>query len=194
MTVPRIVIATLNEGELRKTLTTFRADLTTIYLESETRVVLTPIQDFIGPRITLPPVHWLCGRAFGPNLEIRWHTDRQGAQNNQFEVMALTESNAGPQNWQASGWTLLLDSVVKPRNVLLAGINNLNLPTNHMLYRAQPEGGLWIEESIPRPLHYPHVDPKADRVILRCVDYLSRGLVVLTRLREFAPYNKSDTF
>ncbi len=55
---PRLLTTTLDEATLRRTLTTFNVLLTTIYLESETRVALSPLGDFLGPKITLPPVRW----------------------------------------------------------------------------------------------------------------------------------------
>jgi hypothetical protein len=67
-------------------------------------------------------------------------------------------------------------------------VNSTALPPDHVLYNAQPQGGLWIDTRIPRPLTYPAPDPQAPRVVLRCIDYLSRGLVVLTRLCALATY------
>ena len=179
--MPRIVIATLDESVLRQTLVDLRASLTTIYLESETRVVLAPLSDFLGPKITLPPVRWLVGRAFGPTLEIRWHLD-----GDQYEAAALTETGTLPPNWQESAWNRLLDPTTRSRGVLLAGTNSRALPRDHNLYDAQ--GGLWIDTRISRPLNYPVADLKAGRVVLRCIDYFSRGLVVLTRLAALEPY------
>ncbi|MEP7289688.1 MAG: hypothetical protein ABI947_28385 [Chloroflexota bacterium] len=183
MLAPRVLTASLNEADLRQTLTEFKANLTTIYLESETRVVLVPITDFLGPKITLPPVRWLVGRAFGPALEIRWHSE-----GNQFETATLTENNSGPADWQASLWNPKLDPITRPRDVLLVGTNTTSLPPEHILYNAQPQGGLWIDTRFPHPLNYPVADLQAQRVVLRCIDYLSRGLVVLTRLCTLAPY------
>ncbi len=168
---------TLDETGLRQTLASFNAHLKTIYLESETRIVLVPLADFLGPKIALPPVRWLTGRAFGHALEIRWRLE-----GDLFETAALTESDVGPANWQESQWNALLDPVTRPRDVLLVGVNSIVLPPDHILYNAQPDGGLWIDTSVPRPLAYPAPDPKARRVVLHCLDYLSRGLVVLTRL------------
>ncbi|MCC7446700.1 MAG: hypothetical protein IT324_04750 [Anaerolineae bacterium] len=181
---PRLMTASLDEATLRQTLTAYNTLLTTIYLESETRVVLSPLGDFLGPKITLPPVRWLIGRAFGPALEIRWHVE-----GDQFEATALTESGAGPDDWQPSQWNTLLDPTTHPRDVLLVGVNTLALPPDHIHHNAQPDGGLWIDTRIPRPLYYPAPDPKAQRVVLRCLDYLSHGLVVITRLCGLASYN-----
>lgn len=183
MAAPRISTATLDESGLRKVLNQFNAHLKLIYLESETRVVLTPLEDFLGPKITLPPVRWLTGRAFGPDLEIRWHLE-----GDLFESSALTETSKGPTDWQSSKWNAQLDPQTKPRDVLLHGLNSTALPRDHILYNAQPQGGMWIDTHIPRPLTYPAPDAKAERVVLRCVDYLSRGLVVVTRLCSLATY------
>ncbi len=185
---PHLVTASLDEPGLRQTLSTFNPHLETIYLESETRIVLAPLADFLGPRITLPPVRWLAGRAFGPALEIRWRLE-----GDLFEATALTESDqAGmyPATWQESQWNALLDPVTRPRDVLLVGVNSAALPPDHVLYNAQPGGGLWIDTRIPRPLSYPVPDPEAARVVLHCLDYLSRGLVVLTRLCALAAYSE----
>src|SRR5579871_5960331 len=124
--MPRLVTSTIDESALRQTLAEFNAALTTIYLESETRVVLTPLSDFLGPRITLPPVRWLTGRAFGPTLEIRWNAD--GVQREQFGAVALTENGSLPANWQDSPWNALLDPDTRPRDVLLVGVNSIALP------------------------------------------------------------------
>lgn len=195
MTAPRIVTAALDEAALRQTLADYRAYLIAVYLESETRVVLAPLADFLGPRITLPPVRWLAGRAFGPALEIRWTLD-----GTLFEAVALSESDTGPAasqpdtssppRWLESAWAARLDPQTRTRTVLLAGLNAASLPADHVLYNAQPQGGLWVETRIPRPLRYPLVDPLARRVALRCVDYLWRGLVVLTRLADFVPFSQ----
>ena len=185
MAAPRISHASLDETALRKTLSKFKADLKLIYLESETRIVLSALEDFLGPKITLPPVRWLSGRAFGPDLEIRWHQE-----GDQFETSALTESDKGPIDWQLSKWTPLLDPQTRPRDVLLRGVNITALPSDHILHNAQPQGGLWIDTTIPRPLAYPAPDSKAERVVLCCVDYLSRGLVVITRLCALATYQQ----
>ncbi len=184
--LPRLVTASFDETGLRQTLSTFNAHLKTIYLESETRIVLVPLADFLGPKITLPPVRWLTGRAFGPALEVRWRLE-----GDVFETTALTESDVGPANWQESKWNALLDPVTQPRDVLLVGINSTALPPDHALYNAQPDGGLWIDTRVPRPLYYPAPDPKAHRVVLHCLDYLSRGLVVLTRLCALSAANGS---
>jgi hypothetical protein len=178
---PRVLTATLDEGALRQTLAAHRNDLVSIYLESETRVVLAPLADFLGPRITLPPVRWLVGRAFGSTLEIRWQSD-----GSQFVAAALSETTIEFPDWKPS--PIKFDSDTKSRDVLLAGINNIALPIEHPLYNAQPNGDLWIADRLPYPLRYPVSDPKVERVVLRCVDYFSRGLVVLTRLREFVTY------
>jgi hypothetical protein len=184
---PRLVTASLDESVLRQTLAAFDANLTTIYLESETRVVLVPLADFLGPKIVLPPVRWLTGRAFGPALEIRWRLE-----SDLFEATALAESAIGPTGWQDSPWNAWLDPVTRPRDVLLVGVNSIDLPPDHVLYNAQLQGGLWIDTRIPRPLTYPAPDPKAQRVVLHCIDYLSHGLVVLTRLCTLATYGGPD--
>jgi hypothetical protein len=181
---PRLLSASLDEAALRRVLSAYNNLLTLVYLESETRVVLAPLVDFLGPKITLPPVPWLVGRAFGPTLEIRWHTE-----GDQFEALSLTESGAGPDDWQASPWTPLLDPVTRERYVLLAGVNSTALPSDHTLYNAQPDGGLWVDTRIARPLNYPAPDPKAERVTLRCIDYCSRGIVVISRLAALASYD-----
>jgi hypothetical protein len=183
---PRLLNATLDESALRACLSRFSADLTTIYLESETRVVLAPLPDFLGPRVTLPPVRWYVGRAFGPSLEIRWNL--QGDQGDHFEAIALTESASGPSDWQPSAWNPLLDAETRSRTVLLRGVNTGALPPDHVLFDRQSQGGLWIESSIPHPLTYPAPEPKAERVALRCVDYLSRGYVVITRMAALDTY------
>lgn len=175
--------ASLEEAALRRVLSTHSSLLTTIYLESETRVILAPLADYLGPRITLPPVPWLVGRAFGPTLEIRWHSD-----GDQYDALALTESGAGPGDWTASPWNSLLDSGTRERDVLLVGVNSTALPADHRLYNAQPQGGLWIDTRIAQPLNYPAPDPKAERVVLRCIDYMSHGVVVITRLTALASY------
>src|SRR5260221_261791 len=136
---PQLSNATLNESGLRKALNAYSADLTTIYLESETRVVLTALADYLGPKIRLPPVHWLAGHAFGPALEIRWHLS--GDQRDQFEAVALTETNVGPTEWQANAWNPMLDAETRTRDVLVPGGNSMSLPKDHLHYNAQQPGG-----------------------------------------------------
>ncbi len=188
---PHLTNATLDESGLRKALNEHSADLTTVYLESETRVVLTALADYLGPKITLPPVHWLVGRAFGPALEIRWHSS--GDQRDQFEAVALTETNVGPTEWQANAWNPMLDAETRTRDVLLRGVNSIALPEDHLHYNAQPQGGLWIDTRIPRPLRYPTTEPMASRLVLHCIDYLSQGLVVITRLCTITAYREPRT-
>jgi hypothetical protein len=183
---PQLTTTTLDESALRQALSTHAAQLTTIYLESETRVVLAPLVDYLGPKITLPPVRWLTGRAFGPTLEIRWRHD--GAAD-LFSATGLTETATGPEGWQNSPWNAVLDGTTRPRDVLLAGINTTALPGDHVLFNVQPQGGVWIDSRIPRPLYYPASSLNAQRLVLRCVDYLSRGLVVITRLCALAAYD-----
>jgi hypothetical protein len=186
---PQLTTATLDESALRQALNTHVTQLTTIYLESETRVVLAPLVDYLGPKITLPPVRWLTGRAFGPALEIRWRLDRAA---DLFNATALTETPIGPEGWQASPWNAVLDATTRPRDVLLFGVNSTSLSTDHTLFNVQPQGGLWIDTRIPRPLNYPAPNPKAQRLALKCIDYLSRGLVVITRLCALAAYDESN--
>jgi hypothetical protein len=180
---PRLSTASLDEATLRQTLATYNNVLTTIYLESEARVVLAPLSSYLGPKITLPPVRWLTGRAFGPTLEIRWRMDGE-----QYESTALTESDAGPMDWQPSSWNARLDAVTRPRDVLLRGINAATLPPEHVLHNSQRDCGIWIDERIPQPLTYPAPDRAARRVVMRGIDYLSWGVVVLTRLSALATY------
>src|SRR5579859_598376 len=188
MSAPRLSNTTLDESGLRACLGRFNADLTTIYLESETRVVLAPLADFLGPRVTLPPVRWYVGRAFGPALEIRWNLQRD--QGDQFEAIALTESATGPSDWQANAWNPLLDTDSRQRTVLLRGLNTDSLPPEHVLFDKQPQGGMWIDPAIPHPLTYPTMQLRARRVALHCVDYLWRGYVVITRMAALEPYGK----
>src|SRR5262249_40965789 len=140
--------------------------------------------DFTGPKITLPPVRWSVGRAFGPTLEIRWRLD-----GDQFEAIALTENAAlRPPGWKDSPWMSRLDSTTRLRDVLLAGVNSIALPPDHAAYNARSGGGLWLDQRLSRPLIYPAPDPKAKRLVLRCLDYLSRGLVVMTRMCAIETY------
>lgn len=186
---PQLTTSTLDEAALRQALSTHAAQLTTIYLESETRVVLAPLADYLGPKISLPPVRWLTGRAFGMALEIRWRLD--GAAD-VFNATALTETAIGPEGWQSSPWNAMLDVTTRQRDVLLAGVNSTALPADHGLFNVQPQGGVWLDTRIPHPLNYPTTNLKAQRLVLRCVDYLSRGLVVITRLCALAAYDDSS--
>jgi hypothetical protein len=186
---PQLTTATLDEAALRQALSTHATQLTTIYLESETRVVLAPLADYLGPKITLPPVRWLTGRAFGPTLEIRWRLD--GAAD-LFSATALTETTSSPEGWLGSPWNAILDATTRSRNVLLAGVNSTLLPSDHKLFKVQPQGGVWIDMRIPRPLYYPAPNPKAQQLVLQCVDYLSRGLVVITRLCALVAYDAAQ--
>ena len=185
MPSPRLSNALLDETGLRKALNDHAASLTTIYLESETRVVFTALADYLGPKITLPPVRWRMGRAFGPTIEIRWHLGNEpGSQGDQFQATCMTETNVGPSNWQPSAWNALLDAETHSRDVLLRGVNSIALPKDHLSFNVQPQGGLWIDIRVPRPLRYPTTSLTAPRLVLKCIDYYSQGLVVLTRLCE----------
>ncbi|HVO42542.1 MAG TPA: hypothetical protein VMT34_07960 [Aggregatilineales bacterium] len=179
---PRIARATLDETELRRILMDHAAALPLIYLESSTRIVLRPTADFLGPKITLPPIRWLVGRAFGPTLEIRWAL-REG----QFAATALTESVETPPTWTPSPWMGRLDPTTRPRDILLYGTNVSVLPPGSVQLPGGVRDGVWVDERIPRFLDYPLVDPKAQHVVLRGVDYTSRGIVVITRFCELAP-------
>src|SRR5260221_3194588 len=149
--MPYVTVRTLDERGLRQVLSGLPGKpLTTIYLESETRIILTGIEDFLGPKIILPPVRWLYGRAFGPDLEIRWRQD-----GDQTEAIALTETGSlGPSGWRESPWMARLDPATRQRDILLVGLNTIDLPPDHAAYNARPSGGLWLDMKIPRPLAY----------------------------------------
>ncbi len=181
---PRVMLAAPTSDELRRVLGDNAGRLPFIYLESDTRVILARLADYL--KGALPASRWSVGRAFGAALEIRWRRDDLS-----LDAQALCEDESAPPGWTPSPWNTQLDAVVHPRNVLLAGVNALNLPPDHVLAQSAREadtGGLWVSESIVRPLYYPVSDPRAERVMLRCVDYLSGGMVVLSRLCDVVPY------
>ncbi len=185
--MPRLMLATLDAAALLKTLQSHAAALRYIYLESETRVVLAPFSDYLSSPSPWPRVRWLNGRAFGPNLEIRWHQEDLI-----IELQALSETDNAPQGWLAGEWNTQFDPEAQPRRVLLAGVNSALLPQNHVLHSNDPQSGLWVSPTMARPLKYPIGDPSAARVMLSCLDYCVNGIVVLTRLVDLIPYTESE--
>ncbi len=181
---PCVLLATLDEAGLERALTSVAGDLRFVYLESETETLIAPFSDYGAGR--LPALRWTVGRAFGPTLEVRWRRDDLN-----YDAQALSEGDIAPLAWTTSAWDAQLDPLTRARDVLLAGVNTLTLPVDHVLAKAAPDGGMWFSESIARPLRYPVSDPRADRVTLRCVDYLAGRLVVLTRLVDLVPYAPS---
>lgn len=173
---PRVLLAALNAPDLRLTLQAASSELPYVYLESETRVVLMLLAAYLEDNAQ---TYWTQGRAFGPELEIRWRRDDLS-----FDVQSLCEDDRALPGWTPSDWKL--DTDAQPRDVLLAGLNVAALPKDHPLFSTQ--GGVWIAESIARPLLYPIRDRYATRVVLRCLDYRSGGRVVITRLCDLAAY------
>lgn len=167
--------------DLRRVLERHAERLPYLYLESETRVLLVRLTDYLAGK--LPDVRWQVGRAFGPDLEMRWRRDDLS-----LEAQWLCEDESAPPGWTPSDWNVRLDATAQARNVLLAGVNTLTLPPDHALANAAPNGGLWLSDSIGAPLRYPVSDPRAERVVLRCLDYTVGGIVVLTRLCDVATY------
>jgi hypothetical protein len=169
---PQIGNTVLNEAALRRLLT--NSALSLVYLESSTRVVLRRLDDFIGSKSTLPPVHWQYGRAFGPTLEIRW-----APEGDLFGVMVLTENLSLPtlsEGWLPNPWVGRLDPTPRKRDILLYGVNT--------------GAGTWHDPRLPHLLDYPIGTRNAERVVLKVLDYTAHGLVVLTRFCELAAYQK----
>ncbi len=174
------MLAALNAADLLLTLHSMSSELPYVYLESETRVSLVPLAAYLESDAQ---PFWIQGRAFGPKLEIRWRRDDLT-----LDVQSLCEDDRVLPGWTPSDWKL--DAEAQPRDVLLAGINVAALPKDHVLF--SPQGGLWVAESIARPLLYPIRDAYAARVVLRCLDYRSAGKVVITRLCDLAAYRPKD--
>lgn len=153
--------------KLAETIDTFKQHLVYLYLESETDVELLAY--------TRPEPAWSYGRAFGPELEIRWQPAGRG-----FELLLLTETE---RTWPAP-WRALPDGPSQPDSaapgqVLLWGDHVSRLQHPHRLAGSQTQA--WVETRIPRALRYP-LTGTARWVKARVVVYRCQERPVLTRL------------
>jgi hypothetical protein len=146
----------------------FKDKLKYLYFESEATIELMDYRP--------PEPAWTHGRAFGPELEVRWQRVRDG-----FELLLLSEQLPQPPGWEpvAGGTPLPPDSADPPGQVLLWGTHISQLQQPHHL--AGGQGDAWIETRIPRPLEYP-VSGAPRWVKARVVVYRCQGRPVLTRL------------
>jgi len=115
------------------------------------------------------PDQWTEGRAFGLNVEVRWH--KVGADHYRLDV--LSEDRAAMPS--GDGWRPLAQEIdsVRKRKILLWG----------ELTRASSQPPDWREVRIPHPLEYPFPDPDPEtpRVAVGGWDYLVSSIVVATR-------------
>lgn len=162
------------EGDdLAAELAPFAEELKYAYVERMEDVALVYFEDLedVG--------RWSQGRAFGPDLEIRWERDGDG-----YELLSLTErEDLSPSggDWQAVEAGI---DGLEERAVLLWGTHRHHLPSTHRQYSESEEvPDEWIETRIPRPLRYP-VEGGPAHVRIAALDYQRQGVTVLTRFRE----------
>ena len=121
---------------------------------------------------------WPQGRAFCPDLELRWFPTESN-----FQLHLLTEQ---PDFVPADGWQQiqLPANQVAERIILLWGTHRRSLPSSHRLYRqATNIPDEWIETRLPRPLHYP-VDGQPAWVRANVRDYQRDYITLFTRLHS----------
>lgn len=135
-----------------------------------------------------PVPHWTHGRAFGPDLEVRWTRRRAG----QVDLALLTESPLPEREQKDAGWQPIplladgapatLDAQVEDGGVMLLGVSRR--------HEKSPRGGdpsapnEWTDSRVPHPLVYPvrAEDPPQRWVRLKTKTYRANGCPLLTRM------------
>lgn len=122
------------------------------------------------------PSAYTTGRAFGPTVEVRWHT----VPHNAFSVQILAE-----QPVYLDGFVEVPRSFdpapSEPYHILLFGTLARDLKDEH--YWGASADRVWIETRIPRPLQYP-VDDAYHQVGVLVHDYCMNGMTIATRWLE----------
>lgn len=139
--------------------------LTWVYAERMENIVL----DWRTEWLKSPdaPEHWMHGRAFGPELELRWEQRQDG-----FEVRVITDGGAPPNGLACSEIPFDLAADEDEQRLLLVGERDRDRPSDRPT---------WSVARIPRYLAYP-ADGSAARVALAQRVYRKSGQVVATRL------------
>lgn len=110
---------------------------------------------------------WPLGRAFGPQLEVRWREVEPG----KYDLLVLSEKDEGlGDSWeQETHEVRTTDAENRPLKAYLWGTYKGNQ-------------GVWIETRIPRELKYP-LDSPQDFAYLETAEYSRGGMVRFTRFR-----------
>jgi hypothetical protein len=130
-----------------------------------------------------PDPYWSHGRAFGPDLEVRWSRRRDG----KVDLTLLTESDLPEQvDWQPipllENASATLEAVVEDGRVMLRGVSRRH---GKSPYGGDPKApNEWTESRIPRPLAYPvdAGDPPRRWARLSVRTYRVNGCPLLTRM------------
>lgn len=118
---------------------------------------------------------WPTGRLFGPDVELRW----QKLDDDRYALQILTEAIALAPTGE--GWQEHRFDDRKSDTLFLRG--------EHRRHRAGAKGDEpdeWVEAITPVALRYPIRPKRFAR--LEVVHYRKDGMVVLTRMKEVAPY------
>ncbi|MBL7183265.1 MAG: hypothetical protein ISS50_02320 [Anaerolineae bacterium] len=108
---------------------------------------------------------WPRGRAFGPELEVRWWEVEPG----RYGLLVLSEKDEGLKD----GWTQETHEVRSTAE---------DRPLKVYLWGTHKGQGVWIETRIPRELRYP-LDSPQDFAYLEIAEYSRDGMVRFTRFR-----------
>lgn len=138
-----------------------------------------------------PDPHWTHGRAFGPNLEVRWTRRRDG----QVDLALLTESPLSEREQNKTGWQPIpllahlstdppasLDAQVDDGWVMQLGVSRRHEKSPHGRDPNAPNE--WTDNRVPRPIVYPldAGDPPRRWVRLQVKTYRANGCPLLTRM------------
>lgn len=139
--------------------------LTWVYAERMENTVL----DWRVEWLKLPgaPERWTHGRAFGPDLELRWEQRQDG-----FEVRVITNGCAPPDGLSLAEVPFNLTADEDEQQLLLIGERDRDRPSDRPT---------WSAARIPCYLAYP-ADDSAARVALAQRVYRQNGQVIATRL------------
>lgn len=172
---PHIYYRQVEREALPTLVDSFADQLTYLFFESAPTMDLQPY--------ATPDPSWLRGRAFGPEMEVRWQrTDEE------YDVHLLTEVAQELDGWEEIhlGGEAEMEAS-DDFSILLWGTHRQYLPSTHIQAGEGDEvPHEWIETRIPRPLHYPVVEV-APFVEAVAINYVVRGKVVLTRLKGLRP-------
>ncbi len=167
---PHLYYHQVSAAQLPQMLDDLKSHLSYLYWESESAIELVEYQTVDAA--------WSHGRAFGPELEVRWQ-----AAGNGFDLLLLTESDLTlPEGWRSveADDALPIPDTADPQGyAMLWGTHLSQLQRPHRL--AGEDGDAWIETRIPRMLRYP-VNGKPKWVRAQVIVYRSAGRPVLTRL------------
>ena len=171
---PHIYYRQVKREALPVLVDSFADQLTHLFFES------APTMD-LQPYVT-PDPNWLRGRAFGPEMEVRWRRIDEG-----YDVHLLTEVAQELDGWEEIHLGGEAGMKTSDTSILLWGTHRQYLPSTHIQAGEEDEvRHEWIETRIPRPLCYP-VAEVAPFVKAMAVNYVVDGKVVLTRLKELRP-------